>query len=60
MKPPPTSVWDLPRNSIEACRAYWMAHDITDEDWRTMLRLQDDPTTLIASAKHWKRPARKA
>lgn len=47
------TVWDLPRNDIAACRAFWDSHAITPEEWRTMLRLQDDPAELIAAAKTW-------
>ena len=47
------TVWDLPRNSVEACHAFWLAHDVTDDDWRVMLRLQDDSHVLREAAKSW-------
>lgn len=50
------SVWDLPRNDLAACRAFWASRDITGEEWRIMLRLQDDPAKLEAAAKRWRRP----
>lgn len=49
------SVWDLPRNDIEACRQFWRDHELTGEDWRIMLRLQDDPAKLIAASERWSR-----
>lgn len=51
------NVWNLPRNDIAACRAYWLEHEITPEEWRTMLMLQDNPAKLIEAAKHWKKRA---
>jgi len=51
----PQSVWDLPRNDIEACRQFLATNSVTPDQWRTMLRLQDDPDKLIAAAKTWKR-----
>jgi hypothetical protein len=47
------SVWDLPRNDIEACHRFWQEHRVTHEEWRTMLRLQDDPAELRAAAETW-------
>lgn len=49
------SVWDLPRNDVEACHKFWQAKQITGEDWRVMLRLQDDPKELIGASKKWKK-----
>lgn len=49
------TVWDLPRNDIEACERFWREHDVTEEEWRAMLRLQDDPAALIEAAKGWAR-----
>lgn len=54
-KPKIGSVYDLPRNDIPACRRFWLAHDIAGEEWRVMLKLQDDPQRLIDAAKAWAR-----
>lgn len=48
-------LWDIPRNDIEACRRLWMERDVTPDDWRVMLRLQDDPAQLIAAEKRWRK-----
>lgn len=47
------SVYDLPRNDLEACRVLWQSRDITADEWRTMLLLQDDPETLVEAARGW-------
>lgn len=52
MKSVPTSVWDIPRNDIEACLRFWASRRITGEEWRTMLQLQDDPAELIEAMRH--------
>lgn len=50
------TVWDLPRNDLQACHRYWLAHpDLTVDEWTAMLRLQDDPAALIRAAKGWSR-----
>jgi hypothetical protein len=54
-KPEVRSVYDLPRNDIPACRRFWLARDIGPEEWRVMLRLQDNPQRLIDAAKAWAR-----
>lgn len=54
------SVWELPRNDIRAARIFWETNDITGEDWRVILRLQDDPAALIEAAKSWKKRSRPA
>lgn len=46
-------VFDIPRNDIAACERYWREHEITGEDWRVMVLLQDDPAALIKAAKRW-------
>lgn len=51
------SVWKLPRNNIDACRAVFEARSITDDEWRVMLLLQDDPRELAEAAKGWRAPA---
>lgn len=56
----PTSVWDLPRNDIAACRLFWLEREVSGEEFRVMLRLQDDPTQLIVAAKLWKKRAGKS
>ena len=53
--PSPLHVWDLPRNDLDACYRYWVEREITADEWRVMLRLQDDSTALIAASKHWVR-----
>jgi len=58
MKPRYRTVWDLPRNDIAACYQFWLTHEITGEEWRVMLRLQDDPQRLIDAAKRWRHPPR--
>ncbi len=50
-----STVWDLPRNDVEACHRFWQGHEVAADEWRAMLRLQDDPAELIAAAKHWPR-----
>lgn len=50
------SVYDLPRNDIAACRAFWASREISAEDWRIMLKLQDDPAELETASKRWRRP----
>jgi hypothetical protein len=48
---PSTSVYNLPRNSIEACRAFYAGRKserggIKPDELRTMLHLQDDSESL--------------
>lgn len=50
-----STVWDLPRNDIAACYAFWASREITADDWRIMLKLQDHPQRLVDAAKRWAR-----
>lgn len=50
---PPTTIWDIPRNDIEACRAYWLTGKATSDDLHTMMMLQDDPAELIVAMRDW-------
>lgn len=50
--PEKMSVWDLERNDVEACIRYMdLVGTMTSEDVMVMLRLQDDPSELIAIMK---------
>ena len=51
------SVWKLPRNNVDACRALFEERSVTDDEWRVMLLLQDDPRDLVEAAKGWRPPA---
>lgn len=51
------TVWDLPRNDIAACIEYHDKHpDMTPEEIRIMVKLQDDETQLMEITKGWSRP----
>jgi hypothetical protein len=60
MTKPARTVWDLPRNDIDAVREFWLENEIGPDEWRVLLRLQDDPQKLIDAAKAWSRVARDA
>jgi hypothetical protein len=47
------SVWDIPRNDIDAVREYVTTHQVSGDDWRILLKLQDDPTQLMEQSKSW-------
>jgi hypothetical protein len=51
----PKSVWDLPRNDVAACVAFYRAKGgkITAEEMQVMLRLQDDDTELMRVSVDW-------
>ena len=51
----PESVWDIPRNDVAACVAFYRARKgkITAEEMSVMLRLQDDDTELLRIAEKW-------
>jgi hypothetical protein len=51
----PMTVWQIPRNDIAACHTFWRARELTGEEWRVMLRLQDDPHALITASASWRR-----
>lgn len=48
------TVWDLPRNDVQACVRFYESHGVTSEEMAVMLRLQDDDTELLAIAADWK------
>lgn len=51
----PESVWDLPRNDVAACVAFYRARGaVTPEEMSVMLRLQDDDRELMRIAANWK------
>jgi hypothetical protein len=51
----PETVWDLPRNDVEACARYYKRRGMVSADeMRVMLRLQDDPAELEQLAADWK------
>lgn len=55
MREAPKSVWDIPRNDVAACVAFYSARKgkITAEEMSVMLRLQDDDTELLELAESW-------
>jgi hypothetical protein len=51
----PTSVWDVPRNDLEAARAFYAARgQVTRDELEVLLKLQDDPAELAAEAARWR------
>lgn len=46
---------DVPRNDLDAARAYYKAHGerITSDEWRVLWRLQDDPRAFERASKRW-------
>jgi hypothetical protein len=54
-QPPPQSVWDIPRNDVAACVAYYKSRGaVSGEELSVMLKLQDDDTELLELAQAWK------
>ena len=55
MSKEPETVWDLPRNDVEACARYYKRRGgVTADEMHVMLMLQDDPSELERVAADWK------
>lgn len=48
------SVYDLPRNDVKACVKFNDEFGTTMQEARTMISLQDNPTSLIKTMGSWK------
>jgi hypothetical protein len=52
---PAASVWEIPRNDVAACVAFYRARgQVTPDEMSVMLRLQDDDAELMRTAADWK------
>lgn len=53
--PEPMDLADVPRNDLDAARAYYRSHGsrITSDEWRVLWRLQDDPRAFDRASKRW-------
>lgn len=50
----PGSVFDIDRNDVASAVAYYEAvGSITGSEFATLLQLQDDPSELLETSKHW-------
>lgn len=49
-------MWQIDRNDIAACLAFYEAHGATEDEWQVMLQLQDDPTSLRQAMRDRKAP----
>lgn len=61
---PPSSVWDIDRNDLQACLDYYNSRgSITSGEARVMLQLQDEADDLLGVMRTWEivqRPDRAA